>query len=446
MGCGSCGSSKDGKPGGCKSNGNCSSGGCNRLNVYDWLSDIPVADFGKAFPFVEVSFSNGSRKDFYKLTNPMDLQKGQYITVEGQGGFDVGTVNLFGELVRLQMKKKRVREDDKDIKKILRISTESEIESLNQAKLREKETLINGRVIIRRLNLDMKLSEVEIQADGKKATYFYTAEDRVDFRELIRTFSSEFKMKVEMKQIGIRQEAGKIGGIGSCGRELCCSTWLTKFNAVSTTAARYQNLAINQTKLSGQCGRLKCCLNFELDTYMEALQVFPKKADKLKTTAGTAYLQKRDIFKNLLWYSYPGSSKLYPLSIERVNTILELNKKGELVDEMKPVELEPKKGEEVEKEYADLVGQISLKTLDRKARKKRSGNQKRKQGGNKPQGKTGAGGNKKPHGKKPQGNKPANKKGQANNIGDKKPKSNKPNSNKRKKPNRPKPEQTPKKD
>jgi cell fate regulator YaaT (PSP1 superfamily) len=378
MGCGNCGSSKDGKPGGCKSNGNCSSGGCNRLNVHDWLSDIPVADLGKPFPFVEMSFNNGSRKDFYKLTSPMDLVKGQYLAVEGQGGFDVGVVSCSGEIVRLQMKKRRVQEDNKDIRRILRVASDEDIALMNESKLREKETMITGRVIINRLKLNMKLSEVEIQADGKKATYYYTAEDRVDFRELIRSFSSEFKMKVEMKQIGIRQEAGKIGGIGSCGRELCCSTWLTKFNSVSTSAARYQNLAINQTKLSGQCGRLKCCLNFELDTYMDALKIFPRKADKLKTSAGTAYLQKKDIFKNLLWYSYRGSSKLYPLSIERVNEIVALNKEGKEVDEMKPVEIESTKSEEKELEFADTVGHISLKSLDRKSRNKRKG----KGGGN----------------------------------------------------------------
>ena len=377
MGCGNCGSSKDGKPGGCKSNGNCSSGGCNRLNVYDWLSDIPLADFGKPFPFVEMSFNNGSRKDFYKVSSHMDLSKGQYLAVEGQAGFDVGVVSCTGEIVRLQMKKKRVREDNKDIRRVLRHATDEDIELMNQSKLREKETMITGRVIINRLNLAMKLSEVEIQADGKKATYFYTAEDRVDFRELIRTLSSEFKMKVEMKQIGIRQEAGKIGGIGSCGRELCCSTWLTSFSAVSTSAARYQNLAINQSKLSGQCGRLKCCLNYELDTYMDALKIFPRKADKLKTAAGTAYLQKKDIFKNLLWYSYRGSSTLYPLSIERVNEIVALNKEGKEVDEMKPVVIEAAPNEEKELEYADTVGHISLKTLDRKSRNKRKKNSSR---------------------------------------------------------------------
>lgn len=412
MGCGNCGSgASDKKPGGCKSNGNCSSGGCNRLNVYDWLSDIPVADFGKPFPFVEMSFNNGSRKDFYKMTSTMDIVKGQYLAVEGVNGYDVGVVSLKGELVRLQMKKKRAREDDKDIRKILRVASEAEIDLMNNSKLMEKEVLIQSRAIIDRLKLNMKMSEVEIQADGKKATYFYTANDRVDFRELLRFLSSEFKMRVEMKQIGIRQEAGKIGGIGSCGRELCCSTWLTKFNAVSTAAARYQNLAINQTKLSGQCGRLKCCLNFELDTYMDALRVFPKKAEKLQTVMGTAYLQKRDIFNNLLWYSYPGSSKLYPLSIERVNEIQDLNKQGKKAEEMKAVELEPKKDVEKDLGFADVVGQISLKSLDRNSRKrnnKRNPNQ-RNAGGNKkrPVSKSGNNPNRKPANKS--ANKPENR-------------------------------------
>ena len=416
MGCGNCGSSKDGKPGGCKSNGNCSSGGCNRLNVYDWLSDIPVADFGKAFPFVEMSFNNGSRKDFYKLSSEMDLTKGQYLVVEGVNGHDIGVVSLKGELVRLQMKKKRVKEDSKDIRRILRVANQQEVEEMNQNKLREKEVLIQSRAIINQLKLNMKMSEVEIQADGKKATYFYTAEERVDFRELIRVLSGEFKMRVEMKQIGIRQEAGKIGGIGSCGRELCCSTWLTSFKSVSTAAARYQNLAINQTKLSGQCGRLKCCLNFELDTYMDALKVFPKKADKLQTAAGTAYLQKRDIFNNLLWYSYPGSSTLYPLSIERVKEIQALNRDGKKVDEMKPVAIEPKVEVEQELEFADTVGHISLKSLDRKSRKRKSNNRKGGSGNRNRKSTNQGGGNQNNQNKKTQanknaGNKPSNKQG-----------------------------------
>jgi hypothetical protein len=229
-------------------------------------------------------------------------------------------------------------------------------------------------------NLDMKLCEVEIQADGKKATFFYTADNRVDFRELIKAYAGEFKVKVEMRQIGARQESGKVGGIGSCGRELCCSTWLTDFKSVNTTAARYQNLSINQTKLSGQCGRLKCCLNYELDTYMDALRVFPNNAEALDTVKGKATLQKRDIFKNLMWYSYSDSSKQYPLAIERVKEILSLNKSGQKAEELQPVELEVssnKAGLKVDMGFVNDVGQITLKALEKNSRKKRSG------GGNK---------------------------------------------------------------
>src|SRR5437764_7414448 len=208
------------------------------------------------------------------------------------------------------------------MKRTLRKATDRDIEIWKQNKAREKEALIRSRAIAKQLNLNMKMSEVEIQADGKKGTFFYIADDRVDFRELIKIFASEFKLKVEMRQIGARQESAKVGGIGSCGRELCCATWLTDFKSVTTTAARYQNLSINQTKLSGQCGRLKCCLNYELDTYLDALQGFPNNADTLQTTKGNASLVKKDIFKNLMWYMLPDSSMQYPLTIARVKEIV----------------------------------------------------------------------------------------------------------------------------
>jgi cell fate regulator YaaT (PSP1 superfamily) len=220
----------------------------------------------------------------------------------------------------------------------------------------------------------MKLSEVELQADGKKATFFYTADDRIDFRELIRIFAGEFKVKVEMRQIGIRQEAAKLGGIGSCGRELCCSTWLHDFKSVNTTAARYQNLSINQTKLSGQCGRLKCCLNFELDTYLDALQDFPDYADTLQTAMGQAFLIKKDIFKNLMWYTLPNNTKHYPLTLQRVKEIKRLNQQGVVVDELQAVELTSNKVKEVENSFVELVGQISLKSLEKNDRRRRDQN------------------------------------------------------------------------
>ena len=291
MGCTSCGT---GKPNGCKSNGGCSSGGCNRLNVHDWLANLPIDDIENACKIVEISFNQGSRKDFYRNNSLNIFEKGDIVAVEGTSGFDVGTINLTGELVRLQLKKKHAKEQNPDFKKILRLATDNDIAKWKETKLRERPVLIRSRAIARQLNLDLKMSEVEIQADSKKATFFYIADDRVDFRELIRLYANEFKVKVEMKQIGARQEAGKIGGIGSCGRELCCSTWLTDFKSVNTNAARYQNLSINQTKLSGQCGRLKCCLNYELDTYLDALQNFPEDADVIEVAKGRAFLVKKD--------------------------------------------------------------------------------------------------------------------------------------------------------
>ncbi len=288
MGCSSCGTATGGKPSGCKSNGGCSSGGCNRMNVHDWLANLPFSDPEGSCRIVEISFNNGSRKEFYRNNSLQQYSKGDLVTVEGVSGFDVGTVSLSGELVRLQMKKRRVSEDSAEIKKILRRSTDTDLQKWRENKDREADAVIRSRAISRQLKLDMKICEVEIQADGRKATFFYTADDRVDFRELIKIYASEFRVKVEMKQIGARQESGKVGGIGSCGRELCCSSWLTDFKSVTTTIARYQNLSINQAKLSGQCGRLKCCLNYELDTYLDALQHFPENAETLETLKGNA--------------------------------------------------------------------------------------------------------------------------------------------------------------
>ncbi len=367
MGCGSCGT---GTPNGCKSNGGCSTGGCNRLNVHDWLMNLPFSDPESNCKIVEVSFKQGSRKEFFRNTTLQYFEKGDYITLEGLSGFDVGEISLTGELVRVQMKKRGVDEFSPEIKKILRRSTDRDIESFTISKSREKEILARSRAISRSLNLQMKLSEVEIQADGKKAIFFYTADDRVDFRELIKIFATDFKFKVEMRQIGIRQEAAKVGGIGSCGRELCCSTWLTDFKSVNTTAARYQNLSINQSKLSGQCGRLKCCLNYELDTYLDALQQFPDNADTLDTVMGTAHLIKKDIFKNLMWYILPNNSKHYPLTIQRVKEIKRINQQGQRVDELQAIEIISKQ-KETEPAFVELVGQISLKTLEKDDRRRR---------------------------------------------------------------------------
>jgi cell fate regulator YaaT (PSP1 superfamily) len=371
MGCGSCGTSKDGAPSGCQSHGNCSSGGCNRMNVHDWLANLPFSDMESSCKMVEVSFNNGSRKDYFKNTSTNHYEKGDMIAVEGVSGFDVGMVNLTGELVRLQLKKHKIDEFGPDIKKILRRANDSDFAKMKESKAREAQVLIRSRAMARHLNLELKMAEVEIQADSRKATFFYIADDRVDFRELIKLYATEFKVKVEMRQIGARQEAGKVGGIGSCGRELCCSSWLTDFKSVNTNAARYQNLSINQTKLSGQCGRLKCCLNFELDTYMDALQFFPDDADMIEMAKSRAFLVKKDIFRNLMWYTMPDSNKQYPLTIERVKKIKELNKQGIRPEDLEPVEVTSNKPKEIEPTYADVVGQISLKSLEKTSRKRR---------------------------------------------------------------------------
>jgi cell fate regulator YaaT (PSP1 superfamily) len=368
MSCGSCGT---GSPGGCQSKGSCSTGSCNRMNVHDWLANLPFADPESGCRIIEVSFNNGSRKDYFKNTTLHYYHKGDMIAVEGINGFDVGMVNMTGELVRLQLKKNNIDEKSPEIKKVLRRATETDLAKMEENKAREAQVLIRSRAMARHLNLELKMAEVEVQADGKKATFFYIADDRVDFRELIKLYASEFKVKVEMRQIGARQEAGKVGGIGSCGRELCCATWLTDFKSVNTNAARYQNLSINQTKLSGQCGRLKCCLNFELDTYMDALQFFPTDADTLETAKGRAFLVKKDIFKNLMWYAVAGSSSHYPLSLDTVKKIKQQNRDGIRPEELDVAEIVTSKPKEVEPEYADIVGQISLKSLEKTTRKRR---------------------------------------------------------------------------
>jgi cell fate regulator YaaT (PSP1 superfamily) len=258
------------------------------------------------------------------------------------------------------------------MKKILRRASETDLQKWRESKGREKEALIRSRAIARQLKLNMKLCEVEIQADGRKATFFYIADDRVDFRELIKIFASEFRVKVEMKQIGARQESAKVGGIGSCGRELCCSSWLSDFKSVTTTIARNQNLSINQTKLSGQCGRLKCCLNYELDTYLDALNGFPRDADSLETVKGRANLIKKDIFKGLMWYVLPDSNRHYPLTIETVRKIREMNLRGEKATELETAETSgAQKAKEATPQFVDVVGQISLRSLERNSQKRK---------------------------------------------------------------------------
>lgn len=309
---------------GCGSGG-CSSGGCNKLNSFDWLSDIAMPGM-KRYDVVEVKFKGG-RKEYYRNVHQLDLTTGDYVAVEMQSGFHIGAISLQGELVRLQVKKRAVKITD-DTKVIHRIATPKDLERHEQAVLRDLPALYRSREIVRELKLNMKLSDVEFQSDNTKATFYYSSEERVDFRELIKMLAGEFKARIEMRQISLRQEAGRLGGIGSCGRELCCSTWLTDFKNIATSAARYQNLSLNPAKLSGQCGRLKCCLNYELDTYMDALRDIPAIEKPLETQKGRAYLQKTDIFRKLMWFGYSAESIWHPLPIARVLEIVELNKKG----------------------------------------------------------------------------------------------------------------------
>jgi len=380
IGC-SCSTGKD-SVSGCRSNGGCATGGCNRHNTYDWLSAIGIQD-ARPFDVVEVSFKNGSRKEFFKNPQHTRAITGDWVLIESSsGGYDVGTITLSGEMVRMQMKRKRVRNDAKQ-QSIIRKAHERDLERLDELRRQERDIMIRARAIARTLDLNMKVGDVEFQGDGRKCTFYYTADGRVDFRELIRHYAREFKVKIEMRQIGARQESARIGGLGNCGRELCCSTWLTEFKSVNTAAARYQNLAINQTKLSGMCGRLKCCLNYELDTYIDALEDFPDKADRIKTRAGMAILIKTDVFKRLMFYTYAEDrGKFYSLHVDQVWEALDLIKKGELpasLDDIlamapPPVVEEPEDEEQShDYESVDNVIQLPIEKRKKKRKKKRKG-------------------------------------------------------------------------
>ena len=373
MACAGCSVKTDnGQPAGCRSNGNCNTGGCNRLNTFDWLAAMEIEDV-EPFNVVEVSFKNGARKGFYYNQAYTRAITGNMVVVETQGGHDMGRITLSGELVRLQMRKKKVKENAY-FPKVIRVANKRDLEKYAETKKKEIPTMIRARAIARTLDLNMKIGDVEYQADGRKATFYYTADGRVDFRELIRHYAKEFKIKIEMRQIGARQESGRIGGLGPCGRELCCSTWLTSYKTVSTAAARYQNLAINQAKLSGQCGRLKCCLNYELDTYMEALSNFPDDAEKLQTEEGRAVLLKTDIFKGIMYYGYEkegGRGRFYPLDLEQVRQIREMNLRGEKPLSLADVMVKPDIDEEDIEFSDDVTGFIELPAEQRRRKKKR---------------------------------------------------------------------------
>src|SRR5688572_1724122 len=372
MGC-SCGSTKNGTVAGCNNNGACTTGGCNKMNVFDWLSNMEMPSEDK-FNVVEVRFKNG-RKDFFVNSERLNLTTGDAIVVEVPSGHHIGHVSMQGELVRLQMQKKKVPFDS-EIRKIYRTAHQKDLEKFEEVKKRELPTLYRTREIIRDLKLEMKLSDIEYQADNLKATFFYSADDRVDFRELIKLLAGEFKIRVEMRQISLRQEAGRLGGIGVCGRELCCSTWLSDFKNVSTSAARYQNLSLNPSKLSGQCGRLKCCLNYELETYMEALKDIPEVEAPLMTEQGEATLQKTDIFRKIMWFGYKQEETWYPLNIDRVNEILEMNRGGRKPANLKEDVIAEKIP--IQKLNSDLA-QMDQKFRDKSKSKKKK--KKRRPGG-----------------------------------------------------------------
>jgi cell fate regulator YaaT (PSP1 superfamily) len=349
--------------------------GSANSTVFDWLYQIDTPKSENS-NLIEVQFKR-DRKDFYINTENIDISSGDWVAVQGdRSGHDIGKITMKGELVALQIKRKNRDTAKEPIKKLYRIASKNDLEKWKNAVANEDEVLVKAKRIIEDYKLEMKLTDVEFQGDNSKATFYYTAEKRVDFRELIREYSRNFGVRVEMRQIGVRQEAAKIGGIGSCGRELCCSTWMTDFPSVSTNAARYQQLSINPQKISGQCGRLKCCLNFELDGYTEALKDFPSTKVQLKSKEGNAKFVKLDVFKGMLFYFNADSpGNLLELAIENVNKIIELNKKGEFPIDFKDytVELEQKKAS-----FEDAMNQDNISRFDKKKKskfkKKRKGN------------------------------------------------------------------------
>lgn len=360
----------------------CSSGGCNKMNVFDWLADMQLPPGQKPFDVVEVRFKN-NRKDFFRNVGDLPLATGDVIAVESSPGHDIGTVSLVGELVKSQLRRKNVNAADPAMKKVYRKAKQGDIDKWVEAQSLEKNALVKSREFALRLGLQMKIGDVEYQGDKTKAIFFYTADDRVDFRELIKVMAEEFRVRIEMRQIGARQEAARLGGIGSCGRELCCATWLNDFRSVTTSAARYQQLSLNPLKLAGQCGKLKCCLNYELDSYLDALKDFPEAVD-IETVRGKARHQKTDIFKGVMYYTFADEpDQFIAVPNYRAKELIEMNKRGEkpevLVVAMKP------KVEVKTPDFENVVGQDSLTRFDKqksgkKKKKKKSGDGRREAG------------------------------------------------------------------
>lgn len=372
-----CSTASPSLPGGCKNNGSCGVGGCNKLNVFDWLANMELPSGQAPFDIVEVRFKN-SRKEFFKNTLGLQLNVGDVVAVEtSTSGYDVGVISISGELVRLQMQRRNIKPDSEEVRKILRKARPNDIDKWREAQGLEQATMYSARTIAVKLKLDMKISDVEYRGDRTKAIFYYTAEGRVDFRELIKVLADEFKIRIEMKQIGARQEAGRLGSIGSCGRELCCSTWLTDFRSVSTSAARYQQLSLNPLKLAGQCGKLKCCLNYELDSYMDALKDFPEVNNvKLETEKGRAFHQKTDIFRRTMFFSYTSEpDNFIAMSIERVKEVMALNAQGAKPEDLN-IKVVATKIIEKAPDYENVVGQDSLTRFD-KSKKKKNNNKSR---------------------------------------------------------------------
>ncbi len=382
MGCSSCSTGKDGQPKGCKNNGTCGSDGCNKLTVFDWLANMSLPNGVEPFNCVEIRFKNG-RKQFFHNPENLTLSIGDVVATEASPGHDVGIVTLTGELVRVQMKKKKVKEDSEEVLKVYRKASQRDIDVWQEARDKEDKMKVRAREIAIRLDLRMKISDIEFQGDGSKATFYYTAEERVDFRQLIKEFAREFNTRIEMRQIGFRQEAARLGGIGSCGRELCCSTWLTDFRSVNTSAARYQQLSLNPQKLAGQCGKLKCCLNYELDTYLDALKDFPKTDTKLFTKKGTAVCQKIDIFQGVLWYAYEGEwMNWHKLTAEQASKIVQANIAKETISSLEEYEVLVEVEKASKTDYTNVVGQDSLTRFDtpKSSNNKKRRKNKRKKG------------------------------------------------------------------
>ena len=374
MSCANCSNNINGKPNGCRSNGHCVSGGCNQMSTFDWLNNLDQN--ANNFEVAEISFKNG-RKGFFYNEKLLPVYVGDAVVVEASPGKDVGMISLTGELVKHQMTRKKVKTISRELRKIVRKAEEKDIENWKKARARESETKLRAREVITKLKLAMKLSDVEFQGDESKAVFYYTAESRIDFRELIKLMADEFKVRIEMKQIGSRQEASRLGGIGSCGRELCCATWMSDFRSVTTGAARYQQLSLNPQKLAGQCGKLKCCLNFELDQYMEQVNKFPNPKKVLESKSGKATHFKTDVFKNIMFYfteNKAGNSSISEFSIERVHEIILMNKNGEKPDNFN--EFVEVKVEESKPDFDNVVGQDDLTRFDKVFKKKKSKNRK----------------------------------------------------------------------